>query len=79
MLRNHTPYHPALDNEHGMVLLQDIYHCFHIHIGGYCGKSRFHKVTDKKEVCLMQALLFNRFYDHCFRNTSYRHSPFDYR
>ena len=79
MLRNHTSYHPALDNEYGMVLLQDIYHCFHIHIGRNCRKSRFHKVADKKEVCLVQSLLLNCLHDHRFRNTSYRNSPFNYR
>ena len=78
MFRNHTPYHPALDNEYGMVLLQDIYHRLHIHIRRNCRKSRFHKVADKKEVGLMQSLLLNRLYDHRFRNASYRNSPFDY-
>jgi hypothetical protein len=62
-----------------MVLLQDIYHCFHIHIGRYCRKSRFHKIAYKKEVCLMQALLLNSLHDYCFGNTSYRNSPFYYR
>ena len=66
MLGDHTQNHPTINNEHRMILLQDIDDRLNIHIRGHGGKTGFGEVPYIEGLHPVQTLLLNCLHNNRF-------------
>ncbi len=71
--------YPAFNNQHAVVLLQDVNDRLYIHIGGDGWETGLHEIIDRKLLAPVKALLFYRFYNNRLGDAPYRDPVIDHR